>query len=401
MKKITLLITLISSFIQAQTTIESLINQTSLDNMTTYVRELSGEDPTVVNNENVTITHRVSYAGSGNNLAADYIVEKLNETGLTVTVQNYSSTGRNIYATQLGTVNPNDIYIVCAHYDAVSYFCADDNASGVAGVLETARILSEQCFENTIIYALWDEEENGLKGSNYFSDYFFSQNKNIVGVVNIDMMGYDGDNDKVFDIDINNNTTSTQIKDDLISIVDDYDLDIIPLVVNPGTYASDHASFWSNSYGAVLLGESWENDDITPGYHSSSDRISLFNMPYFHEMGKLITGYITTKGVLCAPNDNSNEEEEQEEENLNTNDIKDIKTIFYPNPTRDIFEMDFSTEKEREISVFSLLGKKVLTLTTNNKHVTINLKNLEAGTYIVEIKTKNGEKFNLYNIIKE
>ncbi|MEZ5021948.1 MAG: hypothetical protein R2728_01575 [Chitinophagales bacterium] len=37
--------------------------------------------------------------------------------------------GRNIYATQLGSVNPDSIYIICGHYDAVNNYCADDNAS--------------------------------------------------------------------------------------------------------------------------------------------------------------------------------------------------------------------------------------------------------------------------------
>ena len=53
--------------------------------------------------------------------------------------------------------NPNDIYIVSAHYDSVTNFGADDNASGTAAIIELARILSQYCTENTIIYALWDD----------------------------------------------------------------------------------------------------------------------------------------------------------------------------------------------------------------------------------------------------
>jgi hypothetical protein len=277
--------------------IQDIVNQTSLANVTLYVNELSGEVPTIVGGNTVTITHRNS--NSDNNLSADYIKEKLTSFGLTITDQVYTpgaTGGRNIIATQTGVTNPNNIYLISAHYDSTHNHGADDNASGTAAIIELARILSQYCTENTIVYALFDQEETGLNGSQYYAQQAQTNGDNILGAFNIDMMGYDGNNDKHFDIDVRPIANSLAMKDQIISVLNNpaYGIDLIVNVVNPGSPDSDHSSFWNRGYSAILFGENWKTNDITPGYHSSNDRIGLFNMPYFHNMCKLVTGYIAT-----------------------------------------------------------------------------------------------------------
>jgi hypothetical protein len=283
--------------------IEEVINQVNIDSLTLTIREFSGEEETEVNGNLVTILNRQQ---ANNDLAADYLVEKLQEfNNLTVTDQSFNANGRNIVATQLGYTNPNDIYIICAHYDSVANYCADDNASGTTAVLEIARILSEQCLDNTIVYALWDEEEIGLRGSNFYADLAQNNGDNILGVLNIDMMGYDGDDDNDFDIDVRQgDASSIAMGDDIINILNTpaYNFTLNVNLVNPGTSASDHASFWNRGFPAVLVGESWETNDQTPFYHSSGDRFSTLNLPYYHELTKLIMGYMVTKGGLTAIN---------------------------------------------------------------------------------------------------
>ena len=119
--------------------IQNLVDQTNLDSLISFVRILSGEDSVIINDTTTIITHRIS--SLGNDLAADYIKNKMTEFGFEAIDQNYSEEGRNIYSIQTGTLYPEEYYILCAHYDAVANYCADDNASGVAGVLEAARIL--------------------------------------------------------------------------------------------------------------------------------------------------------------------------------------------------------------------------------------------------------------------
>ncbi|MBU1298461.1 MAG: M20/M25/M40 family metallo-hydrolase [Bacteroidetes bacterium] len=178
--------------------IEDLMNQANLDSLVSFVRILSGEDSVMISDTTVLISHRISYLG--NDLAADYIKQKLESYELETYDQRYSEFGRNIYSIQRGTAFPDIYFIYCAHYDAVTEHCADDNASGVAGVLEAARILSNYQFDYTIIYALWDEEEYGGIGSRYFAASANSNNMDIQGVLNFEMGGWDSNNDGLMDI---------------------------------------------------------------------------------------------------------------------------------------------------------------------------------------------------------
>ncbi len=305
--KTTILCLFACVYISYAQSVQDIIDEVNVDTLNLIVREFSGDISTVVDGNTVTIINRQQ---SNNDLAADYLVQKFeNLDNITITDQAFNSNGRNIIATQLGKTNPNNIYIICAHYDSVADYCADDNATGTAAVLEAARILSTQCLDNTIVYALWDEEEIGLNGSSFYANQAFNNGDNILGVLNLDMIGYDSDpqgqsGDNEFDIDYINVANSSGMKDDIINVLNSYTFDLSAIEVNPGTTNSDHASFWfvgnfpNDAYSAVLLGESWETNDQTPFYHSSGDRYSTLDLPYFHELTKLVTAYMATVGGL-------------------------------------------------------------------------------------------------------
>lgn len=301
-----ILLLILSSKVVVSQSIEDIVNQIDQSNLQLYVNELSGEQATLINGSMQTITSRVH---SNNDLAATYIQERLLALpNLIVSIQDFNTTGKNVIATQLGQTNPEHIYMVCAHYDSVTDFCADDNATGVAAVLEIARVLSEQCTDNTIIYALWDEEEIGLRGSNYYAALAADTSNgntrdNILGVINMDMIGFDGDapgtvGDNDFDIDVRNIANSEAIKDDLLSILNTYTFDLNVTVVNPGTTASDHSRFWNQGYSAVLVGESWSTGDQSINYHTINDRAADLDFQYMTEITKLVAAYTTTKSGL-------------------------------------------------------------------------------------------------------
>ncbi|PNW26847.1 M28 family peptidase [Formosa algae] len=281
--------------------VTDIINAVNLDSLSLTVREFSGEVSTVVGGNTVTLLNRKQ---DNNNLAAEYIYERfeaLENTTVTYQLMNDNEGRRNVIATQLGTTNPEQIYMICAHYDAVDDYCADDNASGVATILEIARLLSEQCTENTIIYALWDEEEIGLIGSKYYAALAETNGDAILGVYNIDMIGYDGDDDESFDIDIKQDDSGSQaMSDDIVAVLNSYPFKLNANIITPGTEYSDHSSFWNLGYPAVLVGEAWSENDQNSKYHSKEDRFELFNLEYYHELSKLSAGYIATKAVLTG-----------------------------------------------------------------------------------------------------
>ncbi|MCX5709313.1 MAG: M20/M25/M40 family metallo-hydrolase, partial [Candidatus Omnitrophica bacterium] len=95
--------------------------------------------------------------------AADYIASQLGSYGYRVQSQDYILRGkrvRNIIARKSGSVLPNKVIIAGAHYDNVVAPGADDNASGVAAVLELARLLRDKPSTMSIEFCFFTDEED-------------------------------------------------------------------------------------------------------------------------------------------------------------------------------------------------------------------------------------------------
>lgn len=281
--------------------IQDIISESRLDSLISYVRILSGEDMVWLGNSQVRILNRGT--PSGNNLAADYLRQKLESYDLDVYDQVYSPSGRNIYAVQSGYLYPEQQFIICAHYDAVTDHCADDNASGVAAVIEAARILSDYHFKYSLIYALWDEEESGKLGSSHFASQAYSNQTDIRGILDLDMLGWDGNADGMADIHSNNSSGSNSLADLLVIINSLCNLPINPIIYSPGSPQSDHSAFWEYGWSAVLLMEANWGGDLNPFYHTSDDRITAFNLSYFQGMTKLAIATISglIEGTITQP----------------------------------------------------------------------------------------------------
>jgi hypothetical protein len=100
----------------------------------------------------------------------------------------------NVIATLKGTVNPELVYVVSSHYDSVAVGPgADDDSSGTAALLETARVLAGHPMPATIVFASFTGEEAGLLGSREFVRRALEQNLKIVGALNNDMIGWAND----------------------------------------------------------------------------------------------------------------------------------------------------------------------------------------------------------------
>ena len=369
--------------------IDELINQTNLDSLVSFVRILSGEDSVIIGGSKVVIHHRVS--NNNNNLAADYIKQKLEEYGLDTYDQlYYDPYGRNIYAIQPGILYPDEQYIICAHYDAVDFYCADDDASGVAAVLEAARILSDYQLDYTLIYALWDEEEIGLYGSGYYAEQAFINNDDILGVVNLEMFGWDSNDDGKMDIHTKNIANSVTLANLVYNIVSVYNLSLDPVIYNPGTNSSDHFSFWNRGYSAIVFSEAFYGGDFNPYYHTSGDRVQNFNLPYFHNLAKLAVGSIST---LVEVNPLVSVENEELHIPLS------FKIQNYPNPFNPGTKIKFTIPQDRrretqnvKLVVYNILGSEIATLVDDERPAGIyeiewDATGLPGGVYIVTLNS--------------
>jgi len=370
---------------QVNPLVQSVINQVSLDSLSNFVRELSGEIPVNVNGVVDTIRSRHSNQ-PGNNLAADYIEQKLESFGLTVYNQNYSTNGRNVYAEQIGSDYPEQRYIICAHYDDMPPGPiapgADDNASGTAAVLEAARLLSNYTSKYSIVYALWDEEEQGLLGSQNYVYQALATNEDIQGVINIDMIGWDSDDDMKLWVNTRDTANSVYISDMTLQVNTSYQIGLDPQVLNPGS-GSDNLVFWYFGFSAIGVEELY-GIDWNDYYHTTEDKIDKFNLTYFHRCAKMVIGTLAILAEL-SPSSAINDEKNIVHHYLLSQN--------YPNPFNPSTKITYSLPQLSNviIKVFNLVGNEIETLINEEKssgthYVIWDAEDLPSGVYFYKLQ---------------
>ncbi|MCL2027602.1 MAG: M20/M25/M40 family metallo-hydrolase [Bacteroidales bacterium] len=143
-------------------------------------------------------------------MAANYIVKQFEAIGIkpyfdstflqTFQWHENTMTSQNVVGIIQGndSVLKNDFIVVGAHFDHLGvkgghiYNGADDNASGVAVLIELARKLKENQsnLKRSIILIAFDAEEVGLHGSNYFLNHFEHPTERIELMISVDMVGW-------------------------------------------------------------------------------------------------------------------------------------------------------------------------------------------------------------------
>jgi hypothetical protein len=196
----------------------------------------------------------------------------------------------NVFGVLEGSDDLRGCYVVCAHYDAIAHrsfpdsalwFCdnpapgADDNGTGVATVLEAARVLSGHTFPFDIRFVLFSGEELGLLGSEVYADSTAAGSDTIYGVINVDMIGFKrapGDRDTCH---IVSNGGSWWLGEWIVETAEgDYQehfegIDVE--LVHNSEPMSDHYWFWRKGYDAVMAVEHSEPRDRNPYYHTVDD----------------------------------------------------------------------------------------------------------------------------------
>lgn len=266
--------------------VDSLANLADTSNMELLVRQLSGDTAVVINGQTHTFTTR--FAGSTQNqLATEFIAGKFTEYGYTPEIQFFNdNTGQNVIATKIGSLYPDNYYIVSAHYDSYNYQDqehapgADDNASGTAAMLEAARLFYDIPSEYSIKFIAFDEEELGLYGSNYFASQASQSGMVIEGVINLDMLGYTSDTNYKYDLCTEDD--NAQLALDFEASAGFYYPHLITYKDNCN--GSDQYSFWLFGYPAIGVIEA--HSDFNPHYHSAQDIIDNFNLGYYFSLAK-------------------------------------------------------------------------------------------------------------------
>jgi len=216
----------------------------------------------------------------GNQEARLYLQDAFAAMGLSVSVQ---GSYLNVVGELTGTTTPENIYVVGGHYDHLEGDLpgGDDNASGTAGVLEAARVLSQYQFESTIRFIGFNAEEDNQAGSkDYVTNHVIPGGENIVGMINMDMIlrpGSDIDPDTVIDAELEAQSKHPPSVAWAKAYLQAAALYVPSLTVNDTIIdcesTTDNDAFLNNGYPAFLIIENSLPDfwDANKYYHTSED----------------------------------------------------------------------------------------------------------------------------------
>lgn len=232
---------------------------------------------------------------------------------------------RNVTAVlpAMPTSSSNRIFIICAHYDTQAVRepnwnpltstapGANDNGTGVAAMLEIAYLLSRYEYEHEIRFIALGGEELGFLGSRHYvreasvpggGGETDRVRKRIVGVFNLDMLGFNWKTDLV---EIITNNDSAWISRSLIIANTWYNVGLkIRRTQDEFVDVSSHKSFWDGDYDAVTLTESstpWrdsQNYDANPFYHTSQDTVDKVNFGLVRKVTQLVL--VTVDSLLTS-----------------------------------------------------------------------------------------------------
>ena len=331
--------------------------------------------------------------------ALNYIVQKYKDFGYTdsqITYDNFtysSNTVQNIIITKTGTVYPDQYVIICGHYDSHpnNSVGANDNGSGVAAIMEVARILKNVPTEYSIKFIHFTGEEQGLLGSaNYVNKVVKTTSMKIKLVLNLDQVGGRSDrtnNTIVCEADNYNNTTQgIQSTNDAASLTATNSLkdyvgyySTLTGVLNYA-YGSDYMPFENNGEIITGLYERPTNSSGTvvtnPYYHNNTDTIAHLSYPYIFQVTKAALGAMQHFAVASTST-------------RAVSDIDKAKNFeFFPNPAKEILNINLdSSITDFSFEVSDLNGRKIFS-TKNQKQ--INTSQLKPGIYIGTLETEKG-----------
>jgi hypothetical protein len=234
--------------------------------------------------------------------AEQNIYNRFESLGLSPLYDTYTyseTTMRNVIGELTGRVHPESIIIVCAHLDCTSEIPntlapgAEDNASGVAVVLEAARAFSAYQTDYTVRFIAFTGEEQGLIGSDHYAVSMLRSQQLIKAVLNVDMVGYSGPYAE--DMHIFCDPGSYSLCALGASIISDYtQLDTITHYEQSPRPGSDHYSFAIRNYPAIFFIDAWDDFDWYPNYHSVSDTIGNLNIDQQTQIARAVTAMAAT-----------------------------------------------------------------------------------------------------------
>ncbi len=252
------------------------------------------------------------------NKSIEYISSEFKSYGYELYSQTYTVDGieyQNVWVERKGTGSPDRIVVVGAHYDTVTGTPgADDNASGIAGLLELARLLADEPMDKSVHFVAFTLEEPPFFRSRFMGSYVYAKGlkhkrAEVEGMICLESIGYfleepgsqqfplpffrffypDTGNFITFVGDIHSKGFLERAKDSFKKGTDLPVESLSSLSIVPGVDLSDHRSFWKFGYKALMVTDTafYRN----PNYHGPGDTADTLD---YSRMAEVVMGLRVT-----------------------------------------------------------------------------------------------------------
>lgn len=291
-------------------------------------RTMNSSSPTLADRLRGHVTHLAIEIGERNvfrpdalHAAADYIRREWAAQNYQVNSQYYQAMGvksENLEVRRIGKTKPEEIILVGAHYDTVRGSPgADDNASGVAALLELTRLFATAETERTLRFVAFVNEEPPFffwdrMGSGVYAEAAKARGENIRLMISLEMLGSYSEKpgsqsypplfrhfypDRANFIAMVSNRASRKELQQLVAAFkakSDFPVEsLATFEIIPGVAWSDHLSFWRAGYPAIMITDTafYRN----AAYHTADDTPEKLNYP---AMARVVEGLFHALTVL-------------------------------------------------------------------------------------------------------
>lgn len=363
------------TYIQAYADIVNQCSQTNITNSLTEFEALGVKRRGTTALQNTLDWLKNKYLSYG------YTASQLQE--FSYTYSGSTAACKNLVVTKIGTTYPNTYVIICGHYDSIVGTGTNDNGSGVASILEVARLLRNVPTEYSIKFINFSGEEDGLKGSqNYVTTVVngTSPKMNIRLLFNLDEVGGVAGltNDTITcerdtSTPTTNNAASNTFTNELIACTELYS----PLnTFLSYAYASDYMPFQSNN--EVITGFFETNE--TTHKHTATDLLVNMDPVYNYNVAKAAIGAMLHFAVASTTP-------------LNTIEQNDYMVSVFPNPATNEIYLNLGSlpQTHYTFSLYDIHGKSVFSQVVDNAPLLqgFSVAHLARGMYLGVLETES------------
>lgn len=325
------------------------------------------------------------------------MVNNANRDDVSVEFYNHTFTNqKSIIVSFPGSDSPDEIAVIGGHLDSGDYWSpydapgADDNASGIATLTETLRILLANDFKpkKTVQIMAYAAEEIGLYGSADIADHYSSNNKNVLAALQFDMTNYKGSS---FDIALNNDPQyiSNDLNLFLIELMEHYNASgphaLTYSTTQCGYGCSDHVSWTENGYHAAFPMEAAFNES-NPFIHSPNDTFANMGNDASHsaKFVKLALEFVIEVGKSNF---------------LSVQDLNKKKVSVVVHDRNLIYDLSDSGQL-KSVDIYDTAARSLISKNELSPKGEISMQSYQNGAYIAVFKDSEGNSYSKKFLLK-